>query len=72
MQTHQIMERSPINGLELRALLGPHLTDKTNDREVIFKGIEQSYYYESYKKEGILEEMDARQSKETKKRLILL
>lgn len=72
MQTHQIMERSPINDLELRALLEPNLTDKTNDREVIFKGIEQSYYYEGYKKEGILEEMDARQSKETKKRLILL
>lgn len=72
MQTHQIMERSPINGLELRALLEPNLADKTNDREVIFKGIEQSYYYEGYKKEGILEEMDARQSKETKKRLILL
>lgn len=50
MQPHQIMERSPINGLELRALLEPNLTDKTNDREVIFKGIEQSYYYESYKK----------------------
>ena len=45
MQTHQIMERSPINGLELRALLELHLTDKTNDREVILKGIEQSYYY---------------------------
>lgn len=72
MQTHQIMERSPINGLELRALLEPNLTDKTEDREVVFKGIEQSYYYEGYKKEGILEEMDARQSKETKKRLILL
>lgn len=72
MQTHKIMERSPINDLELRALLEPNLTDKTNDREVIFKGIEQSYYYEGYKKEGILEEMDARQSKETKKRLILL
>lgn len=72
MQTHQIMERSPINDLELRALLEPNLTDKTDDREVVFKGIEQSYYYEGYKKEGILEEMDARQSKETKKRLILL
>lgn len=72
MQTHKIMERSPINGLELRALLESNLADKTDDREVIFKGIEQSYYYEGYKKEGILEEMDARQSKETKKRLILL
>ena len=51
MQTHQIMERSP-NDLELRALLEPNLTDKTDDREVIFKGIEQSYYYEGYKKES--------------------
>ena len=52
MQTHQLRERSPINDLELRALLEPNLTDKTDDREVIFKGIEQSYYYEGYKKES--------------------
>ena len=44
----QAMERSPINDLELCALLEPNLTDKINDREVIFKGIEQSYYYEGY------------------------
>ena len=44
----QAMERSPINDLELRALIQPNLTDKTDDREVIFKGIEQSYYYEGY------------------------
>ena len=43
----QAMERSPINDLELRFLLQPALTDKVNDHEVIFKGIEQSYYYES-------------------------
>ena len=43
----QAMERSPINDLELHFLLQPSLTDKVNDREVIFKGIEQSYYYES-------------------------
>ena len=43
----QAMERSPINDLELRFLLQPALTDKVNDRDVIFKGIEQSYYYES-------------------------
>ena len=43
----QAMERSPINDLELRFLLQPTLTDKVNDLEVIFKGIEQSYYYES-------------------------
>ncbi|MCZ9312744.1 MAG: Fic family protein, partial [Methanocorpusculum sp.] len=44
----QAMERSPINDLELRALLSQALTDRTDDREVIFKGIEQSYYYEGY------------------------
>ena len=44
----QAMERSPINDLELQALLQPALTDRVNDQEVIFKGIEQSYYYEGY------------------------
>ena len=44
----QSMERSPINDLELRFLLNANLTDKIDDREVIFKGIEQSYYYEGY------------------------
>lgn len=44
----QAMERSPINDLELRMLLQPALTNRTDDREVIFKGIEQSYYYEGY------------------------
>lgn len=46
----QAMERSPVNDLELRTLLAKHLTDKVDDREVIFKGIEQSYYYEGYEK----------------------
>lgn len=49
----QAMERSPINDLELRVLLQPALTDKVNDREVIFKGIEQSYYYEGYSRNSI-------------------
>ena len=44
----QAMERSPINDLELRTLLRQALTDRVNDREVIFKGINQSYYYEGY------------------------
>lgn len=47
----QAMERSPINDLELRVLLQPALTDKVDDREMIFKGIEQSYYYEGYKRQ---------------------
>ena len=42
----QAMERSPVNDLELRVLLKENLTDKFNDREVIFKGLEQSYFYE--------------------------
>lgn len=42
----QAMERSPINDLELRHLLRPALTDNVDDREVLFKGLEQSYYYE--------------------------
>jgi cell filamentation protein len=48
----QAMERSPINDLELRTLLGANLTDDVNNREVIFKGIAQSYYYEGYEKEN--------------------
>lgn len=44
----QAMERSPVNGLELRCLLRPALTDDVDNREIIFKGIEQSYYYEGY------------------------
>ena len=37
--------------MELRTLLSRNLTDEINNKEVIFKGIEQSYYYEGYKKE---------------------
>ena len=50
VQYLQAMERSTVNDLELRFLIQPNLTDKVNDREVIFKGIEQSYYYEGYEK----------------------
>lgn len=46
----QSMERSPINDLELRTLLKENLTDEVDNREIIFKGIEQSYYYEGYEK----------------------
>ena len=48
----QAMERSPINDLEIKTLLSANLTDKIDDREVIFKGIDQSYYYEGYDKDG--------------------
>ena len=47
----QAMERSPINDLELRTLLHANLTTEITAREIIFKGIEQSYYYEGYEKE---------------------
>ena len=42
----QAMERSPVNDLEIKTLLSKSLTDKFDDREVIFKGLEQSYFYE--------------------------
>lgn len=42
----QAMERSTVNDLEIRVLLGENLTDDVDNRELIFKGIEQSYYYE--------------------------
>ena len=47
----QAIERSPINDLEIRFLLKENLTSETENREIIFKGIEQSYYYEGYEKE---------------------
>jgi len=50
VQYLQAMERSTVNDLELRFLIQPNLTEKVNDREVIFKGIEQSYYYEGYER----------------------
>ena len=47
----QTMERSPINDLELRYLIQNALTSETDDRDVIFHGIDQSYYYEGYEPE---------------------
>jgi cell filamentation protein len=44
------MERSPINDLELKTLLKAQLSPDISNRELIFKGIEQSYYYEGYEK----------------------
>jgi cell filamentation protein len=46
----QAMERSPINELEIQTLLTQNLTHEVENREIIFKGIEQSYYYEGYEK----------------------
>lgn len=45
------MERSPVNDLELRFLIQSALSAETDDRDVIFHGIEQSYYYEGYEPE---------------------
>lgn len=42
------MERSPIKDIEIKVLLKAALTDKINDREVYWKGIDTSYYYEGY------------------------
>ena len=42
------MERSPIKDTEIKELLKQALTDKTNDRDVYMKGIDNSYLYEGY------------------------
>lgn len=47
----QAMERNPINDLELRVLLQGALTTEPDNRDVIFHGIDQSYYYEGYEPE---------------------
>jgi len=47
----QAMERSPINDLELKTLLKANLSSDTENREILFRGIEQSYYYEGYEKD---------------------
>lgn len=47
----QAMERSPINDLELRYLLQNALITESDDRDVIFHGLDQSYYYEGYEQE---------------------
>lgn len=44
----QAMERSPVNDLEIKTLLKQNLTSDINNQEVIFKGVEQSYFYESF------------------------
>ena len=42
---HQAMERSPVNDLEIRTLIQDHLTTDLS-QPTIFKGLENSYYYE--------------------------
>ena len=41
------MGRSPVNTVEINTLLKKALTDRTDDREVFFKGLDQSYFYEN-------------------------
>ena len=52
----QAMERSPVNDLELRHLLNKALTDDVDGREVAVKGVEQSYYYEGYRRQPLRSE----------------
>lgn len=42
----QSMERSPVNNLEIKTLIENNLTDDMS-LEMVFKGIETSYYYET-------------------------
>ena len=47
----QAMERSPVNDLAIQTLLSANLTEDIDNREIILKGLDQSYYYEGYEKE---------------------
>ena len=42
------MQRSVVKDLELKVLLKPALTDQIDDRDLLIKGIDVSYYYEGY------------------------
>ena len=42
------MERSPVNDLEIKAVLTEALTDDINNRELFMKGLDYSYYFEGY------------------------
>ena len=42
------MERSPVKDIEIKHILKNALTDKTNDRELYMKGIDNSYHYVGY------------------------
>ena len=41
------MRKSVYDGGDIKALIGPALTERINDREVFMKGIDYSYYYET-------------------------
>lgn len=40
------MEKSPVDSLPIKSLVGNALADKIDDRETFMKGIDYSYYYE--------------------------
>ena len=42
------MERSPVNDLEIKAMLAKALTSDINNRELFMKGLDHSYYFEGY------------------------
>lgn len=42
------MERSPVNDLEIKAVLVEALTDNINNRQLFMKGLDHSYYFEGY------------------------
>ena len=42
------MERSPVNDLEIKAVLAEALTDDINNRKLFMKGLDHSYYFEGY------------------------
>ena len=42
------MERSPVNDLEIKAVLVEALTDDINNRELFMKDLDHSYYFEGY------------------------
>ena len=49
METYlSAMERSPVNDLEIKAVLGEALTDDINNRQLFMKGLDHSYYFEGY------------------------
>ena len=42
------MERSPVNDLEIKAVLAKAITDDINNRQLFMKGLDHSYYFEGY------------------------
>ena len=49
METYlSAMERSPVNDLEIKAVLAEALTDDINNRELFMKGLDNIYYFEGY------------------------